>query len=217
MNTVLAVQTCQRCSGALLRHWPFFLRQEAQYNVVVTTTDTQCDLPDGTLSIPVGKDGYIDGPLLPSRLVDTISKLLDFPADIIMIAEYDTLICNRIEVEKLDQIAAHHAGNITPVLAFYHNPWVFDRWMAERFIEEGQKVIDEHLCHPGKVEASPDVFFGRVVERLDQPVQTDLWREFSRNSLDCEGDLERARVAYISGMDVLHGIKTQSELDYITT
>jgi hypothetical protein len=50
---------------------------------------------------------------------------------------------------------------------------------------------------------------------MRQDIQTNLWTEFTRNSLDCAGDLDRARFAYHSGVDVIHGVKQESELEYI--
>ncbi len=112
-------------------------------------------------------------------------------------------------------IAAHCAGHHTNTRAYWHNPWVFMREAAMKFLAEGRKRVSEGIGW-NTVESSPDVFVGIVCERLGQPIQGNLWKEFSRNSLDCAGDLDRAREAKRSGIDVIHGIKTTDELRYIT-
>ena len=82
-------------------------------------------------------------------------------------------------------------------------------------MEEGTKIIESGDCQEGALLASPDVFFGRVCYDMEQRVQTDLWTEYTRNSLDCHGHLDEARQAYRDGIDIIHGVKTQEELDYI--
>jgi hypothetical protein len=216
MNTCLAVFTCAKCSQALLRHWPFLLSQFADSNYIITTENTHCDIPEGATSISIGVDSYIDGAHLPERMVNTIARLLNNPWDALILAEYDTLIFNAIPVDHMKSgVASHLAGYIHSKLPFYHNPWVLNRETALQFIAEGRKVISEGHCQAGSHVASPDVFFGMVFERLEQSVQVNLWTEFSRNSLDREGDLERARKAYQDGVDIIHGVKTERELEYI--
>jgi hypothetical protein len=41
-------------------------------------------------------------------------------------------------------------------------------------------------------------------------------KEFSRNRLDVQGDLELAREFRINGVEIIHGLKTEHELDFIT-
>jgi hypothetical protein len=120
-------------------------------------------------------------------------------------------------------VAAHYAGGKTwgsKANGFYHGPWLFHREAAQRFVEFGQAAIDSEVCdrvrqQPDPPEASPDVFFGYVVERYEIPVQGRLWKEYSRNDLTLDGHLEEARFARIGGFDVLHGCKTQKELEFI--
>jgi hypothetical protein len=216
VTTLLAVFTCSSCSAALIRHWPYFLRQQADRNIIIATIDKPCRVPDDVERLDIGGDSYISGPHLPKRMLDVIDALIPYEWDALILAEYDTLILNRIEVENLNGIAACVAGHINADQAFYHNPWVLERGLAKVFVKEGEAVITEGHCQDGSHAASPDVFFGLVCKRLLQPVQSNLWTEFTRNSLDCEGDLERARVAYLAGIDVIHGCKTAEELEYIT-
>jgi len=122
-------------------------------------------------------------------------------------------------------LAGHMAGGPTwgsRATCFYHNPWVFDRGIVVDFIKEGQKAISEGICadrqrgQPPVAECSPDVFFAYVAEQLGCEVQDDLWREYSRNDLKDHERLEGARKAYWDGVNIIHGIKTQDELTYIT-
>ena len=210
----MAVFSCASGSQALLRHWPYFERQQADRSIVIGTVDRHCAVPEGVDELKIGLDCYIKGPHLPMRLCRTIEQLLSWDWDALILAEYDTLIFNPIKVNKLNCIASHPAGTLA--YNFYHNPWVFDRLTAEGFLEEGFKVIESGQCQEGAHAASPDVFFGLVCATMKQPVQGDLWTEFTRNSFDCNGDLERAREAYRNGVDIIHGTKTEKELEYIT-
>lgn len=217
MTTLLAVFSCCSCSQALIRHWPYFLRQEADTNIVIGTEDRECKVPEGVELLPIGLDCYIQGEHLPRRMLNSMMRLLDWEWDALIMAEYDTLILNKIDTNRLQDVASHLAGQFKVDHGFYHNPWVFNREFALKFVEEGVKVIAEGICQEGAAEASPDVFFGRVCWRMKQPVQVSLWTQFTRNSFDCEGDLEKAKVAYLAGIDVIHGCKTEKELNYITT
>lgn len=214
MNDLLAVFTCHKGNGALMRHWPYFQRQEAGEYWVITTTDTRCDVPEGVAWTTIGRDSYINGSHLPRRMIDTVKFLLkEAKWDTLILAEYDTVFFNRIAVEKFsDSLAAHLAGYY-PEGAFYHNPWVFNREVAELFVESGRKRLP-HI-HDGSREASPDVFFGMVSYDLNVPVY-EGWREFSRNTISDPADLELARLCYREGYDVIHGIKTKEQLEYIT-
>lgn len=214
MKTVLAVFTCASCSPTLLRHWPFFLRQEADENIVITTTDTLCLVPDDVEVIKIGIDQYLSADHLPSRLITALAELLQREWDILILCEYDTVIFNRIKVEEMQgKVAAHLAGHAP--WPFYHNPWVFKRKYATDFVAEGYLVIREGICGYATPASSPDVFFGLVVQRLGWFVDTTLWKEFSRNSMDCSGDLERAAQSLREDTDVIHGIKHEHELAYL--
>src|SRR5438477_1779678 len=131
MSVLLAVMTCQKCSSTLLRHWPYFLRQQADWYYCITTTDTHCDTPVNVPTISIGRDEYIYGSHLPQRMVDTIKRLLELPWNILLLTEYDTLFLNRIQVENMaHSVAAHYAGGQTwgsKANGFYHNPWCFTR------------------------------------------------------------------------------------------
>lgn len=226
MSTLLAVMTYPGGNETLQRHLPYFRRQCPDWIYIVSTTnDSQEKPPDTDGKHLIGGDSYISGRHLPQRLVDTIDDLLKAPWNILILAEYDTLFVNRIRVEALEHaVAAHYAGGPTwgskAKIGFHHNPFVFYREAAIKFVKEGQDVINEGVCdrqrgEPDPPEASPDVFFTYVCERMLQPIQSNLWKEYSRNSFDLPGHLEEARQAYLDGVDVIHGCKTQFQLDFI--
>lgn len=211
MKVLLAVFTCATCSPALLRHWPYFLKQEADFYYVIATEDKPCSTPEGVARMNIGLDNYIMAAHLPRRMVNAISALLLCDWDILILAEYDTVFFKHIPVSGLD-CAAHLAG-FYPEAAFYHNPWVFNRETAALFASMGSKRLP--FIQDGSREASPDVFFGVVVKETGIEVQS-AWKEFSRNTLENPGDLDLARACYRDGYHVIHGIKTKEELEYIT-
>ncbi len=226
MSTTLAIFTYPQGSETLKRHWTYFLNQKADalYSVVTTDVFPRCEVPPDTRTIAVGESGYIDGPRLPNRLLDTIEMLLMRPWSALILTEYDTVFFKPIDLTYLWTVAGHYAGSQTwgsKAKSFYHNPWVFTRATAAAFLGAGRAAIREGIC-PGRVsgqgpapECSPDVFFGYVCESLKMPVQKHLWTEYSRNSLDIEGHLGEARDAYQQGVQIIHGIKTQKELEFI--
>jgi hypothetical protein len=220
------IQTYPNGSQALLRHWEFFKRSGAEEIWVIVTEDGICEVPEGVVTFKVGRDSYINGHVLPERLINTLEVGLASDHNFIMCCEYDVIFQNAIRYKEMTEDAAScRAGSQTwwsKAKSFYHNPWLFQREFASKFVEEGRKVIAEGCCtrNPGEAstpESSPDVFFGYVCERLNQTVQTDLWTEFSQNSFDIPGTLELAREAYLHGVDVIHGIKTERELHYVLT
>lgn len=218
MSLICAIQTFPGGSAALVRHWSYFQRQQADKYLAITTEDNGCFVPIGMDEAVIGVNRYIHGDHLPRRLVDTIETCLSFGYDLIAIAEYDHVTFNRIPFEQMTLgVAAHLAGGQTwgsKAKAFYHNIWAFKRKKAEQFVTEGRKIIDDGIAY-NSPESSPDCFFGWTCERAGLPVQTDLWREYSRNDLRDKEHLKEARQAYRSGVDSIHGIKQEHELAYI--
>lgn len=215
MRVLLAVFTCASCSPTLLRHWEYFLNQKADNYCVITTEDKHCAIPlSVTQRVSIGIDSYILGAHLPRRMVHTIQWCLNRDDwDTLILAEYDTVFFKPIPLEdRWNSCSAHLAGNY-PEGAFYHNPWVFDRNAASLFVAHGSHRLP--FIQDGSREASPDVFFGVVTKEAGIEV-TSPWREFSRNSMDNHGDLDLARACYRDGYEVIHGIKTKEELEYIT-
>lgn len=214
----MAIHSYPGANETLKRHWPMFWCAEADEICIIGTTDGGTWAPEGIWLHFIGANEYINAAHLPQRLVDTFAEMLKSKHTHLCVCEYDTLFFNRLRIEAMEHgAAAHLTGWHIPDYAFYHNPWLMHREVAARFVEEGRKVIAEGICGYSTQESSPDVFFGLVCHRMKQPVQGNLWTEFSRNSLDCSGDLDRAREAYRNGVDVLHGVKTGYELNYITS
>lgn len=226
MSTLLAIMSYPGGNDALNRHWPYFLRQGADWYYVISTEGDNTEPPQNAVKLNIGRDCYIESAHLPQRMLDAITELLRFPWTVLILAEYDCLFLHRIRVEAIEHgIAAHYAGGQTwnsKAKAFYHPPWVFLREAAMRFVEVGQEAINEGVCGQKSREAlaapegSPDVFLGYCAERYDMPIQRDLWQEYSRNSLDIPEHLNEARKAYLDNVDILHGVKRASELAYIT-
>ena len=106
----------------MCRHWPFFQRQEADALYVITTEDKECVVPQGALALRIGKDSYILGEHLPKRLVNTLYQMLERPWDALILAEYDTLIFNSIDLKKLNGVASHKTGTFNDMYSYYHNP-----------------------------------------------------------------------------------------------
>jgi len=224
-RTFLAIHSYPGANDTVARHWRYFLRQKAQKIYGIGTEGGGCEWPGGNHT-EIGKNSYIDGPVLPMRMLDTIDFFLPLDWDILIIAEYDTVIFNRIEVEWMNRcLAGHLAGGKTwesKAEHFYHNPWLFDHGVAEDFVRTGREAIADGIC--GKKtenayatpEGSPDVFFGYMAEYLGLDVQDDLWTQYSQNDLKDHARLVGAREAFLNNVDVIHGIKTKDELDYIT-
>lgn len=212
MSLLLAVHTYPGANQAIERHFPCWVKSGADEIMGILTQDG-CQWPDGYNSVKLGRDSYIDGPVLPQRLLDTMKLMLLMPFDRFCIIEWDCLFFKPLP--EFSGMSAFHAGNrMGNMLAekFYHVPWCFDFDAGTAFVKEGEKAIRE--VQPGMHECSPDVFFGWVCERAGLPV-SQPWEGFSRNSLDCAGDVELAREAYLSGATAIHGIKTRSNFDYI--
>lgn len=225
VSVLLAIFSYPAANATVQRHWPYFQRQEADWVYGIGTIDGKCEWPEGVSSLDIGKDSYIDGPHLPNRMLDTIEAMLLMPWDVLMMVEYDTLILKSIKVHKMKyEAACHLAGGATwgsKTSWFGHNPWLLKREVASDFLKFGRKAIQEDVCpdrdrgQPSTPECSPDVFWAYVLDHAGTRVQTDLWQEYSRNSFDVPGHLEEARQAYLNGVDCIHGLKTQDQLDFI--
>lgn len=224
MSVLLCVMTYPGGNETLKRHWPFFLRQEADYYRVITTTEGDCFAPEGVEHSAIGGNKYIDGPHLPNRMLDTIEKLLERNWRHLIMAEYDCLWLKPIKAESVRTVAGHYAGGPTwgsKTKGFFHCPWVFARESAMEFLKVGRHAIAGGICpdrprgQGSAPECSPDVFFAYCCERANIPVEMAVWLEYSRNSFDLPGHLEEARAAAKAGAHVIHGCKTKDQLDFI--
>ena len=215
MKLLLAIQSYTKANPVVARHWPYYLNAGADEIHGIGTTDGGCVWPEGTVSVEIGANRYISGKHLPSRLLDTIQYCLTTDSSHFCIIEYDVLFFSKIP--EWSGIAAHLAGFKLPnsqASFFIHNPWLIDRPTAEILLEVGRQLIAKEWPH-GCVEGSPDCFLAWVCQEANVPVKFDLMKEFSRNSLDLAGSLEDARRARLDGCDIIHGVKSQKELDYI--
>ncbi len=212
-------------NAATFRHWPFFLGQGANWIYGIGTEGGGCNWPQGINGVrEIGADKYVDGEHLPRRLLDTIENMLLLPWRKMIIAEYDVCIFKPLPAEEVKTFAAHRAGAQTwgsKAKSFYHWPFIFARDTAIEFLMAGKVALEDGICPPREPhgastpECSPDVFTGFVLQESGIVVQEDLYTEFSRNSFDVPGDLEKARQAYRDGVDCCHGIKTAEELAFI--
>jgi hypothetical protein len=214
---ILLIQSYGGANHLIKPFWPYYAASGAD-EIVGVGTKGDCVWPNGVKNVEIGINSYINGEVLPKRLLDTLAFGLTTEHEHILISEYDTLYFHEIRYQAMEHaVAAHRAGGQTfgsIAQAFYHNPWLFRREVAEKFIRTGTAAIRQGVCN-GTAEQSPDVFFGLCVERANLPVQDNLWREYSRNRYDIPGHLKQARQAYLDGASVIHGLKTIDQLEYI--
>lgn len=221
MSLLLCIHSYPGANEILARHWPHFLTAEADEIVGIGTTDHGCRFPDGIRSVEIGENKYMDGKHLPQRLLDTIKFCLTTQHQWFCIAEYDVLFFKPVPKVMNNEdcpVAGHLAGGRvfgSQPAFFLHNPWFLTRESASRILSAGRGLIQTPYVAYGTPESSPDVFFAWCCEQADLPVHFNLMTEFSRNSLDCAGDLEAARAARRAGVDIIHGVKTLEEYNYI--
>lgn len=216
MSTLLAIHSYPGANDTLARHWPYFLKAEADGIIGIGTRGGGCVFP--CPSVTIGNNEYMNGPNLCYRLIDTLVFMLSTKYSHFCIAEYDTVFFSQIP--KFKGVAAHRAGGKTfesPSSFFIHNPWMIDRESASKIVACGMGMLDRGACAYGTAESSPDVFLAWVCESLEIPVKFNAMKEHSQNSYDIAGSLEAARDAYRAGLDCIHGIKHAHELEFITT
>lgn len=215
MSLLLAIHSYPGANDTVRRHWPYYEKAGADKIVGIDVEGGGCWFPDGIESVRIGDGKYLNGPNLPTRLMETLRWLLTTDFDYYCIAEYDVLFFAPIPPFK--GIGGHIAGGKTwngKASYFAHTPWFADRVSAANLVLEMRQILAEGHCTYGSVESSPDCFFAYACERLGLPCQ-QLLSEFSRNAYDLPGDLELAREAYRSGVQVLHGVKEKHQLDFI--
>lgn len=214
---LLAIHSYPGANATVKRHWPYFLAAGVDRIVGISTENGGCEWPDGIETTEIGDGKYMNGPNLPTRLVRTMQWCLSQVEDRFCIIEYDTLFFRPIP-KDWKGVAAFRAGGQTfgsKSTCFYHNPWLFDRESGEKLVAEMWKIIYEGHCGYGTPESSPDVFFGMACERADIEVQQLLY-EYSRNSFYRPEFLDEARQHIREGCHVVHGVKKEEELTYIT-
>lgn len=224
---LLAVHSHPGANNAVYRHYPYWQKSGAETIVGIGTIpglirqmddkpDLPCEWPEGMEFVNIGGNSYIDGKHLPQRLLDTLEWFItERNEDHLCIIEWDTVFFKPIPTPYPKGMSSHLAGGKPWNLAcnyFIHNPYLFDRETAGKVLHAGKILIAEGEF----VGGSPDTFLGLLTERFSIPLTITHWIEFSRNALDNEGDLEKAREAYLSGVHCIHGIKQHHELEFIT-
>lgn len=216
-GVLLAIHTYPGGAETLFRHWPYYYLSGATRIVGIGTTDKECKWPVDCEHVNIGKDGYINGPHLPQRLIDTLEWCVKQPEDRYIIAEYDVLFLGG--VPPWTGAMLHRTGgrpHDAKASQFFHNPWCLDRPTAKRLIVELKEIIREGHCKDRWPEASPDVALGFAVDRLKLDY-TPMEHMFTRNSLEEPGALELALKAVREGATVIHGCKTQHAFDCLVS
>lgn len=216
MSVLLAIHSYPGANETFARHLPFYRNSGADKIVGISTNGGECRFPEGIESVEIGNNEYICGPALPARLLDTFEWCLSTEHDHYIVAEYDVLFFKPIP--PFTGFAAHRAGGKTfgsRPECFVHSPWCCDRPTASRIIYSGRQLIKEGACRQGRPECSPDVFISLACEMARVKIDHNVWKGFTRNSLDCQGDLEMARQHRVDGCHAMHGVKRESELEFI--
>lgn len=209
-----------------MRHAPYFEDNISRDDIVaVCTTDGDCVVPEGWKRCHIGRNEYMNGENLPTRLLDTIRwGLENSSSEIISIFEYDSIVLSTFiyDIKEPPTNEAHvwcHFTGGKPFDAkanwFSHNPWIMNRMAARALCYEMPKIIAEGHCSYGKADSSPDVFWGYACERSGVDVHHSYWRQYTRNRFDLPGHLDEAKTALGKGLDLLHGCKTAAELEYL--
>lgn len=210
-SLLLCVHSHPGANHRIETHWPYYEKSGADKIIGIGTTDNRCKWPDGVETANIGRDGYIDGQHLPKKLIDTMRFMLLLPYDRFCLIEWDCLFFKPLP--EFTGMVGFHAGNRMGDMRtehFHHCPWGWDFDAGMSFVTKADELLPQVSGH----ECSPDIFFSWVCQEAGLPV-TQPWEGFSRNSLDCAGDLELARNAYLSGVMALHGVKGRRELDYV--
>ncbi len=208
MSLLLAIHSWPGANERVARHWPFYEKSGAAKIMGIGTTDGGCKWPEGVEHVEIGQNSYIQGDILPRRLVNTMRFMMLLPYDHFCIIEWDCLFFQ--PMPRFSGFAAFHAGNSLPGMKakrFHHVPWAWDYETGQAFVKQADRMLKDVEGH----ECSPDMFLGWVCETAGIEVHQP-WVGFSRNSLDNPADVELARDAYQNGAVAIHGIKNEKEL-----
>jgi hypothetical protein len=211
MSFLLCIHSYPGANEAIQRHWPFFEKSGASRIIGIGTEGGGCVFPVG--QVEIGHNSYmkVDGSPddhLCRRLLDTVRWCLVQPEERFVICEYDTVFLR--ELPEFSGICAHQTGgrihnSISP--SYHHNPWAFDRESGERLANWMEQALPVSQCHPNN---SPDLFFGLACDMGGLKVGCP-WGMFTRNTLD--HDLDLAVQAVRDGAHVVHGVKTEEQLE----
>lgn len=213
---ILAVHSFPGGNDAVARHYPYWQRVGFERIIGIGTMDGGCRWPQGMESVNIGDNTYINGDALPKRLVNTAAYLLEGMIgfwDYAAIVEYDTVTFKPLPVPAVGELAMVCAGGPQAGRKgrwFYHNPWVASYQTWRQIVDAGRSMLQEGDFENG----SPDCFIGWLAERFNIPVDQNLFRTYSRNTIE-SWCADEARDAYRSGVHAIHGIKSKEILDKI--
>ncbi len=214
MKRILLVHVHPAAEGTTRRHLPYWEKAGYDRVVGILTEGSGCEWWPTADWVKIGENKYIDGPHLCNRLIRTFEYGIQQGADDISVIEHDTVLFKPIPYFPTGFTMNRTGGNIPPWKStqFFHNLWGLDVATAIRAVALGDVLINQ-----GDIEGgNPDLFMGRITDLMpDVPINQGVFRNFTRNALDRPGDLELARQAYRDGVDVIHGIKKESELSFI--
>lgn len=214
MSICMAIHSYPKANDGLKRHWPYFKRAEADENIIITTTDGGCWVPDDARSIMIGSDMYISNTHLPMRLIRTYEHMLRHTKhDFLVVAEWDCIFFRPIPRDLPTGLTGNMAGGKPQGCRcnfFIHPIWACDRNTAELIVKTGKEIINEGIS-----DSSPDCHMGQVVERAGIPFNKDTL-SYSRNTVDNPVWAEEARQAVKNGALWVHGIKHADILEAVT-
>lgn len=207
---LLCVHSYPGANETILRHQPYFEQSGASRIVGIGTTDGKCEFPWESVNIGENRYMKMKGPddNLCRRLLDTVKWCLTQPEDRYAICEYDTIFLKPLP--QWEGVNAHLTGGQlagAKTSRFYHNPWLLDRGSGEALVKAMEAVLPESAEYP---DNSPDLFFGLACERAHIEVKCNF-QMFTRNTLD--HDLDLAQQAIRDGAHVIHGCKTEAQLN----
>lgn len=214
MKLLLAIQSHEKANTMVARHCPYYLNAGADEIHGIGTTNGNCIWPDGVASFKIGEEGYTHGDRLPRRIIDTIGHCLSTDCSHFCIIESDAIFLKKIP--HWEGMAGHLTGGRlrdSHPSFFMHCPWFMDRPTAERLVEIGRPMLNEVVI--GRVEENTDFFLAWVTERAGIVVNFNFMKQYTQNSLNVPHQLEEAKQAIANGVEIIHGVKTQDQLDYL--
>lgn len=218
MRTLLIILSYARASDMVARHWPYFLRADADI-MGVGREDTHCRFPPERLvwQANIGKDSYVNG----SNLIELHVKALE----VALTLTHDEQSYTHFALVEPDSIFLKplplHVGGLMATLggykspgfhgnAFFHGPWYVDRETAKKVVAGGQAMLRVGLIENG----FPDRWWGLWRELYD--IRFTPLHTYSRNRIDNPQFVIEARRAIKEGYCYVHGIKTAEELKAVT-
>ena len=210
---LLLVTFHPEASAACDRHYRFWATAGCDRIIGATSRLQGSRWPTDDL-VEIGPYGYISGPRLPLRLIQTLEHAIALGADEICVVEWDCIFFQPLPAV----IPAGFTMNVTGgpgknyrATRYFHVPWIFDRATAIAAVEIGHRLLAEGIHELG----SPDIFMGLITDLAFLPVNEGVFTSYSRNAFDLPGHLAEARAAYRAGVTAIHGLKSEKELAFI--